>query len=99
MIAATIISSSSVNPPFACRLRLAVVCALFTKSSGKARLLPIRIVRPVERRSRCLAVHIEHILPPPGLRIGIVLRRPQAPILVSRQGVLGDFTKVSDLLI
>src|SRR4029078_7138251 len=67
----TIISSMSVNPG--------------TRGSGfRTRCLPVTVLRPIQRGTAALRIHVEHVLPAPTRRIRFVLIGPQPPL-----GVVG----------
>src|SRR6187551_605528 len=41
--------------------------------------LPVLVLRPIEPSSVGSGVHVEHVLPAPGGRVGFVLVRPETP--------------------
>src|SRR5215475_11669514 len=75
MIAITMTSSISVQPPFAAIRR------------APHPVLPVRIFRPVEGDTGALAVHIVHVLAAPAGRVRLVLVGAHAPLGVVRHGV------------
>src|SRR5579862_3391585 len=83
MIAITIISSMKVNPK---RRR-------FVTAS------PLGIGSSIARLIHALGVHIEYVLPAPGLRRRIVTVASQAPVVGVRHGILGNAAQVFVLLV
>src|ERR1700736_796641 len=61
--------------------------------------LPFRIGCSIARLLRTLGVHIENILPTPGLRLRLVAGAALAPIEGVGHGVLGDAPQKFNLLI
>src|ERR1700722_17824121 len=85
MIAITMISSISVYP------RRADLVDSFSMS------LPLRIGSSIARPLHALGVDVEHILPGPAIRFGIVLRAALAPVVGPRHGIDGNAAQKLDL--
>src|SRR5216684_1337229 len=105
-IVMTIINSRSVKPSHEARFplqRLSVheysFTRLFMASSFWARtlFLPVRVFRSIKRCSLRLRVHVEYVLPPPTVGIGVVLNGSQPPVGPAGHRVDGNAPQESDL--
>src|SRR5262245_23783251 len=68
-------------------------------TSVKPRLLPLRIGCSISSLVHRSGVNVEHILPAPGVGLGIVLHAPFSPILAVRHGINGNPAQELDLLV